>query len=72
MNQHESQGFVQLTSAIVGLLPLSEVVTRNKTVGLTRAALSIWWALRTSPYRGPNPSVDRRVRWIPAICLNVL
>ena len=30
-----------------------------------RAALSIWWALRTSPCRGPNPSVDRRVRWIP-------
>ena len=29
----------------------------------TRAALSIWWALRTSPSRGPNPSVDRRVRW---------
>jgi len=29
-----------------------------------RAALSIWWALRTSPCRGPNPSVDRRVRWM--------
>ena len=28
-----------------------------------RAALSIWWALRTSPCRGPSPSVDRRVRW---------
>jgi len=30
----------------------------------SRAALSIWWALRTSPCRGPNPSVDRRVRWM--------
>jgi len=29
-----------------------------------RAALSIWWALRTSACRGPNPSVDRRVRWM--------
>jgi len=29
-----------------------------------RAALSIWWALRTSPCRGPNPSVDRRIRWM--------
>ena len=29
-----------------------------------RAALSIWWAVRTSPCRGPNPSVDRRVRWM--------
>ena len=29
-----------------------------------RAALSIWWALRTSPCLGPNPSVDRRVRWM--------
>ena len=33
---------------------------------VVRAALSIWWALRTSPCRGPNPSVDRRVRWIPS------
>ena len=33
---------------------------------VTRAALSIWWALRTSPCRGPNPSVDRRERWIPS------
>ena len=31
---------------------------------LARAALSIWWALRTSLCRGPNPSVDRRVRWM--------
>jgi len=30
----------------------------------SRAALSIWWALRTSPCRGRNPSVDRRVRWM--------
>jgi len=29
-----------------------------------RAALSIWWALRTSPCLGPNPSVDRRFRWM--------
>ena len=29
-----------------------------------RAALSIWWTLRTSPCRGPSPSVDRRVRWM--------
>jgi len=29
-----------------------------------RAALSICWALRTSPCPGPNPSVDRRVRWM--------
>ena len=28
------------------------------------AALNIWWALRTSPCRGPNPAVDRRVRWM--------
>ena len=32
----------------------------------SRATLSICWALRTSPCRGPNPSVDRRVRWIPS------
>jgi len=32
----------------------------------SRAALSIWWALRTPPCRGPNPSLDRRVRWIPS------
>ena len=32
---------------------------------VARAALSIWWALRTLPCRGPNPSVDRRLRWIP-------
>ena len=31
---------------------------------ISRAALSIWWALRTSPCRGPNPSVDRLVRWM--------
>jgi len=31
---------------------------------IIRAALSIWWARRTSPCRGPNPSVDRRVRWM--------
>ena len=30
----------------------------------TRATLSISLALRTSPCRGPNPSVDRRVRWM--------
>jgi len=35
-----------------------------KTTAPCRAALSIWWALRTSPCRGPNPSVDRRVRWM--------
>jgi len=29
-----------------------------------RATLSIWWALRTLPCWGPNPSVDRRVRWM--------
>jgi len=29
-----------------------------------RAALSIWRALRTSPCRGPNSSVDRRARWM--------
>jgi len=34
---------------------------REETV-VHRAALSIWWALRTLPCRGPNPSVDRRVR----------
>ena len=37
---------------------------RRTIFPMNRAALSIWWALRTSPCRGPNPSVDRRVRWM--------
>jgi len=41
-------------------------VNAHRVTWAPRAALSIWWALRTSPCRGPNPSVDRRVRWIPS------
>ena len=45
---------------------LSDVKLRDGVTfwNINRAALSIWWALRTSPCRGPNPSVDRRVRWM--------
>ena len=38
--------------------------TSHSRSSIARAALSIWWALRTLPCRGPNPSVDRRVRWM--------
>jgi len=48
----------------LSVCPSDHPSTRSSKPTKFRAALSIWWALRTSPCRGPNPSVDRRVRWM--------
>ena len=42
------------------LVVQQRLLPRRTALPITRAALSIWWVLRTSPCRGPNPSVDRR------------
>jgi len=57
--------FVCIYACAAVFLCVATVFTVNKDLYvIARAALSIWWALRTSPCRGPNPSVDRRVRWM--------
>ena len=54
----------ELTTISLAELDAEAARQQPKSVRKIRAALSIWWALRTSPCRGPNPSVDRRVRWM--------
>ena len=56
--------FLRLFLPYLSPLPFTLSTFPSLSSLLSRAALSIWWALRTSPCRGPNPSVDRRVRWM--------